>query len=330
MRAKVAILGASGYTGQELFRLLQRHPQLRLKENFFMSSREGQQPEQSDLPVDPQIHPLDLDALGEIDGVFLCTPHGASAALAKKVLERGCKVVDLSADFRLEDPQLYAETYGLEHPCPELLEEAVYGLTEHDRDAVAAARLVANPGCYPTATLLPLLPLLEAGLLDDQAPIFVDAKSGVSGAGKKPSPRSIYGGVAENVLAYGVGTHRHSPEIKQVAGTERIVFVPHLMPMFRGMLATLYLTPSAGKKAEDLRACLISRYQQEPFMRVFDRGQPETNRVNYTNQCHIAVAAHGEQVIVTAAIDNLGKGASGAAIQNMNRMLGCDEAAGLR
>ncbi|MCA8955356.1 MAG: N-acetyl-gamma-glutamyl-phosphate reductase [Planctomycetes bacterium] len=325
--ARVAILGASGYVGRELAALVAQHPELHLA--ACMGARAGITPEPPELPVDLAIEPLDLDRLDGVDAVFVCTPHGHAAPLVQEALHRGCRVVDLSADFRLRDPELYAATYGVEHPCPELLEEAVYGLTEHARGQLATARLCANPGCYPTSILVPLLPLLDAGLLGE-GPIISDSKSGVSGAGQAPGRRNVFGAVAENFLAYGVGTHRHAPEIAQVAGTDRVVFVPHLLPMFRGMLSTLYVSPVPGTDADAVRNCLAERYRDEPFVRVFDRGQPETNRVARTNQCHIGVAAVGSQVVITSAIDNLGKGAAGQALQNLNAMLGLPEGLGLR
>ena len=327
MTKRVAVLGVTGYTGQELVRILRGHPGMELV--HAMTARAGVTPEPPALPVDLVAEPLDVGALAGIDGVFLCTPHGAAADLAAAVLAEGPKVVDLSADFRLRDPAVYAATYGLEHRQPHLLPETVYGLTEHAREALRAARLVANPGCYPTSILLPLLPLLEAGMVAADAPILADSKSGVSGAGKTPKDRTIYGAVAENFLAYGVGDHRHTPEIRQQAGTDRIVFVPHLVPMFRGMLSTLYLTPAPGENADTFRRRLAGLYADEAFVRVFDRGQPETNRVAHTNQCHIAVAGAGSQVVVTSAIDNLGKGAAGQAVQNMNVLLGLLETEGL-
>ena len=207
--------------------------------------------------------------------------------------------------------------------------EAVYGLTEHQRPSVAAAQLVANPGCYPTCILLALKPLLDHGLVAPGTAVVADCKSGVSGAGKQPTDRTVYGAVADNFLAYGVGEHRHGPEIQEQAGTDRIVFVPHLLPMFRGMLATIYLSPQPGSGAEDVRACLRQVYTSETFVRVYDRGQPELNRVQHTNYCDIAVAPAGDHVVLTSAIDNLGKGAAGQAVQNMNLMLGLDEEAGL-
>ena len=322
-----AIVGASGYTGRELLSCLQRHP--RLRATVVMTARAGAQPEPPVFPGDPTIDALDLARLQAVDGVFLCTPHGAASAIAKAALAHGKMVVDLSADFRLRDPALYERVYHAAHPAPELLAEAVYGLTEHRRAAVAAARLVANPGCYPTSVLLPVLPLRQAGLLDERAPIIADSKSGTSGAGKAPSERTHFGAVHENFCAYGVGTHRHAPEIQQEAGTAHLVFTPHLLPTFRGILSTLYLTPNAGVTADAVRECLRARYAGEPFVRVYDKGQPELRCVQRTNQCHIAVAASGPLVVVTSAIDNLVKGASGQALQNMNLMLGLPEGDGL-
>lgn len=324
---KVAIVGASGYTGRELLRLLAHHPRMQATE--VMTARPGAQPEPPQFPGDPVIAALDLSRLSSCDGVFLCTPHGAASEIAKAALQSGCKVVDLSADFRLRSPAVYQKAYGAPHPAPELLATAVYGLTEHARAAVRTAQLVANPGCYPTSILLPVIPLLQAELLDERAPIIADSKSGTSGAGKAPSERTHFGNVHENFCAYGVGTHRHLPEIHQGAGTDRIVFVPHLLPTFRGMLSTIYVTPKPGVTAEALRSCLHERYASERFVKVYPSGQPELKCVNTTNQCHIAVAACGSQVVITSAIDNLQKGASGQALQNMNLMLGLPEEEGL-
>jgi N-acetyl-gamma-glutamyl-phosphate reductase len=318
---------ASGYTGKELVRLLRRHRTLELA--CVMGGRADRPKEPPALPVDLDVAPLDLDRLAGIDGVFLCTPHGASALLARECLQRGAKVVDLSADFRLRSEAAWEEAYGHPHAAPELIAEAVYGLTEHARARVAAARLVANPGCYPTSILLPLLPLLRARLVDTAAGIIADSKSGVSGAGKVATERTHYGNVHDNFLAYGVGTHRHAPEIWQEAGTDSITFVPHLLPLFRGILSTIYATPARGASASDLRHCLAEAYAGEPFVRVFDRGLPELNRVQMTNECHVAVADGGGKAVIVSAIDNLTKGASGQALQNMNLMLGCDEAEGL-
>ncbi len=322
---KVAVIGASGYAGRELCGLLEGHPELHLQ--LRMSARK--QPAQPDSELDPSIMPLDTDALEGLDGVFLCTPHGAASAVARAGLDAGAVVVDLSADFRLRDPARYEATYGAPHPAPDLLDVAVYGLTEHARRDLAGARLVANPGCYPTAVLLPLLPLQATELLVPGAPIIADCKSGVSGAGKQASQTTHFGNVHENMKAYAVGTHRHTPEIQQVAENERIVFVPHLLPVFRGLMATLYLTPAAGVSAARIRECLADDYRGEPFVRVLKAELPELARVQHTNQCHIGVADAYGQVVVVSAIDNLVKGAAGQALQNMNRLLGLDETSGL-
>ncbi len=327
MKQRAAIVGASGYTGRELLRLLAHHP--RLAAEVVMTARPEARPEPPASPHEPAIEALDLDRLDAVDAVFLCTPHGAASTIAMAALARGKPVVDLSADFRLRDPAVYQRTYGTNHPAPELLQQAIYGLTEHARQAVSNARLVANPGCYPTSILLPLLPLLAAGLVDAHAPIVADSKSGVSGAGKAPGDRTHFGNVHENFLAYGIGTHRHLPEIWQQAGTERVVFTPHLLPVFRGILTTLYLQPAAGVTAATMRSCLAERYAGEPFVRVYDRGLPELRCVQQTNRCDIAVADSGPLVVVISAIDNLMKGASGQALQNMNRMLGLPETDGL-
>lgn len=324
---RVAILGATGYTGRELIRLLRRHPGLELA--CAMTARPGAEPEPPDAPGEVAVERLDLERLRGLDGVFLCTPHGAAAELARACLQQGTKVVDLSADFRLRDAAQYAATYAHPHPAPELLGEAVYGLTEHARAQLRTARLVANPGCYPTSVLLPLLPLLAADLLDPAAPIVADSKSGVSGAGKNPSDRTHFGAVHENFLAYGVGNHRHAPEIWQEAGTTRIVFTPHLLPVFRGILSTLYLQPRAGVDAAAIRGCLAERYASEPFVQVWQKGLPELRHVQYGNCCAIAVVPSGSLVVVVSVLDNLVKGASGQALQNMNCMLGLPEELGL-
>lgn len=328
MKKTCAIVGASGYTGRELLTLLAAHP--RLQATVVMTARAGTAPEAPAFPGEPVIDALDLGRLAHVDGVFLCTPHGAASEIARAALAAGKKVVDLSADFRLRDPAEYERVYGAAHPAPELLAAAVYGLTEHRRAAVAGAALVANPGCYPTSVLLPLLPLLQAGLLDARAPIIADSASGTSGAGKAPSERTHFGNVHENFLAYGVGTHRHAPEIRQEARTPHLVFTPHLLPVFRGILSTIYLTPAAGVTADAVRGCLQELYAAEPFVRVYTQGQPELRQVQHGNQCHVAVAASGPLVVVTSAIDNLQKGASGQALQNMNLMLGLPEGDGLK
>ncbi|TDJ65713.1 MAG: N-acetyl-gamma-glutamyl-phosphate reductase [Planctomycetota bacterium] len=327
MKPAVAIVGASGYAGRELARLVDAHPGL--ADPVLMSARPGVLPDPPSGDYEPAIGALDPAAFERLDGVFLCTPHGAAAALARAALDAGCKVVDLSADFRLKEPEVYEATYGAPHPAPDLLDVAVYGLTERARADVRGARLVANPGCYPTSILLALGPLLDARLLEGGAPIIADSKSGVSGAGKTPRPGTIFGTVHDNFLAYGVGTHRHTPEIHAHAGTDRIVFVPHLLPIFRGLLSTMYLSTVPGVTADDVRAALAEAYAGEPFVRVFERGLPELARVQHTNLCDLGVADAYGQVVVISAIDNLVKGAAGQALQNMNLMLGLEETLGL-
>lgn len=332
MKRKVAILGASGYTGRELARLLARHPAF--DPPLLLSSRPGVEPEAPETSFEPRLEKLDVERFRDVDGVFLCTPHGAAAPYAREALRSGKVVVDLSADFRLKDEALHRSVYGEDHG-PDLRAAAVYGLCEHARAAIARARLVANPGCYPTAVTLPLLPLLAAGLVDLDADVIADCKSGTSGAGKDPKKRTVFGAVHDNFLAYGVGDHRHAPEIAQTLRTDRVLFVPHLLPVFRGILATLWLRPSPGVRAADVRACLHTAYADEPFVRVYDKGLPELQFVQHTNFCDVGVAdvpaaaPSGARVVVISAIDNLVKGASGQALQNMNLLLGLPETAGL-
>jgi N-acetyl-gamma-glutamyl-phosphate reductase len=318
---KAAIVGAGGYAGQELQTLLARHPSL----DCALPMRGRAQ-----SPAEGHLLALDLERLGEVDLVFLCTPHGAAAPLARVALEAGAKVVDLSADFRLKDPAVYEATYGAPHPAPDLLDVAVYGLTEHNRREVSSARLVANPGCYPTSVLMPLLPLLEAGLLEAEAPIIADAKSGVSGAGAGANATTHFGNVHDNLRAYGIGDHRHTPEIWQAAGTDRIVFVPHLLPCFRGILTTLYLTPRTGIGPARAREVLQVAYAEEPFVEVLPPDtSPTLHDVQHTNQSAIGVHDAYGQLVVVSTLDNLVKGAAGQALQNANLMLGLEEGLGL-
>jgi N-acetyl-gamma-glutamyl-phosphate reductase len=338
-KVAVAILGASGYTGAELARLLVRHPQAeitaltagrkvgrRLGEVFPHLAGAG-------LPDLVSIDAADWDAA---EVAFCCLPHGTAQDVVAG-LPRHLKVIDLSADFRCADASLYGRWYGQAHRAPELLKEAVYGLTEVARDAVSKARLVANPGCYPTAALLPLIPLLEAGLIDARE-IVIDAKSGVSGAGRAAKESALYAGVAEGVQAYGVAAHRHTPEIEQElsgaagGGPVTVSFTPHLVPMNRGILATIYVRLAPGAAADDLGAALRRRYSGEPFIRVVAAGEaPSTRHVRGSNGCLIGVFADRltGRAIVLSVIDNLVKGASGQAVQNMNVMCGLAETAGL-
>lgn len=337
-RLRIGILGASGYTGAELIRLLARHPQTEIR--ILTADRQAGKPL---AEVFPHLGGLDLPDLVKVedadwdvvDAVFCGLPHGTTQDIIA-ALPRRLKVVDLSADFRLADVETYARWYGHPHRAPELQKEAVYGLTELKRREVAKARLVANPGCYPTSAQLPLVPLIEAGQISTDD-LIIDAKSGVSGAGRDAKQSSLYAEVTEGIHAYGVASHRHAPEIEQglseAAGRPVVVnFTPHLMPMSRGILSSIYVRLADGASAEDLRTTLAKRYEGEPFIRVLPTGQvPQTRHVRGSNHCLIGVFADRVpgRAIVLSVIDNLVKGASGQAIQNMNLMAGFAETTGL-
>ncbi|MFV3073484.1 N-acetyl-gamma-glutamyl-phosphate reductase [Niveispirillum fermenti] len=336
---RVAILGASGYTGAELMRLLLRHPHVRI--TALTGERAAGKPV---AEVFPHLAPYDLPALTRIadvdwtgvDFVFCGLPHGTTQEVIA-ALPAHVRICDLSADFRLFDVATYAEWYGHAHKAPVLQETAVYGLAEMARDQVAGARLVANPGCYPTASLLPLLPLLRQGLIagDD---IIIDAKSGVSGAGRDAKQGSLYCEVAEGMHAYGIASHRHAPEIEQSLGWAagrtdlRVAFTPHLIPMNRGMMATTYVRLKDGATAADLRATLEQTYAGEAFVKVLSPGVgPQTRHVTGSNLALINVFPDRipGRAILVSVIDNLMKGASGQAVQNFNIMHGFDETLGL-
>lgn len=330
---RVAVVGATGYAGRELLGLCKRHPGI--ETITAMSAREGGEAAPLDGRGEWTLVPLDLEALGrDHDVVFTCLPHTVGVPVAKAALDGPAAplVVDLSADHRFADPAEFERIYSVTHPEPQLCDAARYGLTEHERETLAGARLVANPGCYPTASLLGILPLVNAGLVAAGSRIVVDAKSGVSGAGKSPNDVTLYGNVNETMRAYGVGNHRHSPEIlSRLAGSAapfKLSFVPHLAPMFRGMLATIYLEPAAGEGVESATAALEAAYAQEPFVHVLGE-QARTGDVAGTNHCHLSVAEVDGAVVVTSAIDNLVKGAAGQALQNMNVVKGFDETWGL-
>jgi N-acetyl-gamma-glutamyl-phosphate reductase len=330
------VLGATGYAGFELTKILSRHPQVEIG---FLSSRTFAGQRVCDVYPSTITTPLvapDDAPLGEVDVVFLCTPHGASAALAKRVLEAGSRCVDLSADFRLRDLEVYHQFYR-QHQAPEFLERAVYGLTEFYRDEIAGSTLVACPGCYPTGALMPLLPLIEAGWVREER-IIIDAKSGVSGAGAKATIKTHFVSVHDNLSAYNVGhAHRHVPEIEQelaVAGLDspRIVFTPHLLPVSRGILSTIYVQLDAEVGVEDIVARWRQRYADAPFVQVLDAGELATlAHVVNTNLCAVSAASAGApgEFILVSTIDNLVKGASGQAVQNLNVMFGIEETLGL-
>jgi N-acetyl-gamma-glutamyl-phosphate reductase len=337
-KIRVGILGASGYTGAELLRLLRYHPQAEIR--ALTADRQAGKPIAAVFPHLAGEGLPDLVAIGAVDWsaldlVFCGLPHGTTQEVIAG-LPGHLKIVDLSADFRLADTTTYAEWYGHEHRAPELQREAVYGLTEIAREDVRRARLVANPGCYPTSAQLPLIPLVRAGLIDADD-IIIDAKSGVSGAGRAAREASLYCEVAEGINAYGVAGHRHAPEIEQglsqAAGRNVVVnFTPHLMPMSRGILSTIYVRLGAGATLRDLRAVLEQAYAVEPFVRVLpEGGLPATRHVRGTNLCLIGISRDrvAGRAIVVCALDNLVKGASGQAIQNMNAMLGLPETTAL-
>jgi N-acetyl-gamma-glutamyl-phosphate reductase len=332
-----AILGASGYTGAELVRLLAHHPSVEMR--LLTADRAAGRtmaevfPHLGHVSLPPLVKIEDAD-FSDIDVAFCGLPHGTTHEVAAALPER-VRIVDLSPDFRLFDVPTYEKWYGA-HKAPALQGGAVYGLTELARAAVAKARLIANPGCYPTSSILPLVPLIEAGQVEEEG-IIIDSKSGVSGAGRAAKEASLYGEVAEGIHAYGVASHRHAPEIEQelsrAAGRSVLVtFTPHLMPMSRGILSTIYVRLRGGADADALRRTLAGRYAGEPFVRVVPEGVlPATRHVRGSNFCLIGVFRDRlpGRAIVISVIDNLVKGASGQAVQNMNVQFGLPETAAL-
>jgi N-acetyl-gamma-glutamyl-phosphate reductase len=330
-KTRVGILNVTGYAGVELARLLASHPAVDLV-SVTGRSAAGQKLGQ----VFPHLASIDLtieSELAEVDLVFSALPHHESADTLMPFVERGLPIVDVSADFRLKDAALYQEWYGFRHPAPLLLSEAVYGLPEIYRSSIGKAKLVANPGCYPTASILALAPALKAGLISGN--VVIDAKSGLSGAGRALKLTSHYCEANEDVVAYAVSSHRHQPEIAQELKSidnaiGSVVFTPHLVPMSRGILATCYAPLKEKMSAEAVAALYADFYRPEPFVRVVSE-PPHTKQVSGSNNCHIyaTVDVRSGFLIVVAAIDNLIKGAAGQAIQNMNLMLGLPETAGL-
>ena len=336
---KVGIVGATGYTGVELLRLLAQHPQVQVAAvtsrgeagmalaDYFPSLR--------GIYPDLYFQTPDQADLAACDVVFFATPNGVAMQEAPALLAAGVKVVDLSADYRIQDIATWQQWYGMTHASPEWVARAVYGLSELNRSAIAQAQLVANPGCYPTCVSLPLVPLLQQGCLKSGAPLIADCKSGVSGAGRKASVGTLFAEAGDNFKAYGVGGHRHLPEIRQTINTlqngvaDGLVFVPHLTPLIRGMHATIYLHTVAGVNPH---ALLAEHYHNSPFVDILPAGStPETRSVRGANTCRISVqqAPQSEVWIILSVIDNLVKGAAGQAVQNMNIMFGIDESAGL-
>ena len=347
LKAKVAILGASGYTGAELMRLLSGHPEVQVEVLTSTERSAGQDFKaifpnfayRSDLPK-LTLWEQSRKAIEDCDVAFCCLPHGTTQEIIGELHQSSKKVriVDLSADFRLRDIAAYEKWYGKPHAAAELQKSAVYGLPEINRAEIKGARVVANPGCYPTAAQLPLVPLLKAKLISPDD-IIIDAKSGTTGAGRAAKEAFLYCEVTDGIHAYGVASHRHAPEIEQQlalahgGGNDLIVnFTPHLMPMSRGILETIYVKLSPGTTAADLKAKLADTYKQEPFVHVLDGGAlPQTRHVRGSNHCYMNVVADRVpgRAIIVSAIDNLVKGASGQAIQNMNILLGFPETTAL-
>ncbi len=335
---RVAVVGATGYTGLELLRLSGGHPEIKVV--LATSRREAGKTLSaywgfSPLPYELEMVPPDPARIAsEAEVAFLCVPHGTAQEMAAELLKKGLRVIDLSADFRLPDPAVYETWYEVPHRYPELLGEAVYGLSEIYGQSLRRARLVANPGCYPTAALLPLLPLLREGLIEARD-IIIDAKSGVSGAGRKAEVSLSFCEVNEDFRAYRVAAHRHTPEIEaqlaRAAGREvRVIFTPHLTPMQRGILATIYVYPREGE--ERIHEFLREFYASSPFVEVLPRGRfPRVAAVRGTNLCQVGLKLDPRtgRLLLFSAIDNLIKGASGQALQNLNLMYGFPEDLGL-
>jgi len=331
---RAGIVGFRGYSGAELVRLLERHPSVEpLLLEHRLDSEDRPQPIQGKqhrrLPCTPEAVKAE-----QIDVVFLATPANVSMELAPQMLHAGARVVDLSGAFRFSDAAKYERWYQEDHTAPDLLTEAVYGLPEFCRERIPGARLISNPGCYPTAANLALQPLIASGVIDRGAGIVCDAKSGVSGAGRKPSLKTSFCEVTENLTAYSVLDHRHVPEILMVSGIEEaeLSFTAQLLPVHRGILETIYFRARNLSSADELLEIYSRRYRNEPFVRLYPPGTfPDIRGVDHTNFCDIGVKfdpATGRAVVV-AAIDNLVKGAAGQAIQNMNLMLGVGETEGL-
>jgi N-acetyl-gamma-glutamyl-phosphate reductase len=335
-----AVLGASGYTGAEAVRLILGHPNLKLTA-LTAYSRAGEVYSDvfrnftgQNLPPLVTADQVDWD---DIDVVFACLPHGASQETIAKIFDRVETVIDLSADFRLTDPDLYAQTYGRPHEFTELLSKRVYGLSEYSRDQLRGAKLVACPGCYPTCTALALLPGVAAGQIDADR-VIVDAKSGVTGAGRKASLAFAFSETHDGAQAYAIGTHRHAPEMDQVIAdfsgvTAKVRFTPHIVPMNRGMIATCHVELASGATVADLRETYEARYADEIFVHVLAEGQaPQTRHVRGSNHCQIGIFPDRtpRSAVIVSVIDNLTKGSSGQAIQNYNLTQGWDETLGLK
>ncbi len=339
-KIKVAILGATGYTGEEAIRILLNHPHVEIARVFsleFIGQKVGDVFPRLGNRMNLTIEEYEQGSPIEgCDAVIACLPHRAAMGLVVPLLEKGMTVMDLSADFRFADSDTYGSAYGVKHQYPDLLQEAVYGLPELNREKLMGKpKLVAVPGCYPTSAILGAAPLLRNRLVRPHG-IVIDSKSGVSGAGRTPSSRCHFPECNESISAYSIGTHRHQPEIEEQLSTlygdaVNVTFVPHLVPMNRGILSTIYLDPGGDVSLERVRAAYEEMYREEPFVTVLPEGRyPETSDVTLTNSCHIGMTMTRERkIVVTSAIDNLRKGASGQAIQCLNLVYGFDETEGL-
>ena len=331
----IAILGATGYTALELMRLLLRHPNAKITA---LTSRDELRPVcevhpsltgQLDLSLE-NLSPAEI--AGRAQCVFSCLPHAASAKITAELLELGCKVIDFSADYRLDSPEIFKKWYGEDHPDPKRLGNVPYGLPELFRSQLTGVNLIANPGCYSTSAILSTAPLLQKGVIQPTGIIF-DSKSGISGAGRKPKLNVHYPECNENFSAYGVGTHRHWPEIEQILARftsqeTSVIFTPHLVPMDRGILTTAYCVPTNPKVTqEEIESVLREFYTDEPFVHIV-KTLPGTKDVSGTNRTHIAARIVSDRVVLVSVLDNLVKGASGAAVQNFNLMFGYPETEG--
>ncbi|MCC9600836.1 N-acetyl-gamma-glutamyl-phosphate reductase [Stieleria sp. JC731] len=339
MSISVALIGATGYTGLEVARLLSSHPEARL--TIATARSDAGQPIAAVHPslagrIDLTFEELDAGKIAsQCDVAMCCLPHGASAETVKELCAAGIRVIDFSADFRLSSLDVYEHWYKVKHPWPERVGQTVYGLPEFFADEIAKADLVANPGCYPTSAILPLAPLAKAGLIEADD-VIVDSKSGVSGAGRSLKLGTLYCETNESIAAYAVGSHRHGPEIEDLVSRisddpSQVVFTPHLTPMSRGILSTIYVRPKNGDSqaaVDQITQCWRDCYGNQPFVNVVEH-LPATAHVAGTNYVQMSARASGKRVVLLSAIDNLAKGASGAAIQNMNVMFGIDQTLGL-
>lgn len=339
---KLGIVGASGYSGSELLRFLVNHPG-KLEIALCTSETYAGQYIDSVLPnlrgfLSSKFEALDIDSLKDrVDVVVLAVPHKVAMSFVPQILAQGLRIVDFSADYRLEDAETYEAWYHVDHTSTSLMSKSVYGLPERYRDCIRSAQLVANPGCYPTSAILAAMPFVKQGIVALDS-IIVDSKSGISGAGPKPSENTHYANRESNFIAYNIGVHRHTPEIEQelsavASEPVRVTFTPHLVPMTRGILSTVYMRLTAEISTAEAVAIYTNFYENEPFVRVLPTGTyPQTKAVLGSNYCDVGleVDARTRRIVAMAAIDNLGKGAAGAVVQNLNLMFGFKETDGLK